>query len=44
MDNQKVILYWSRMNNAVSSFCLKQSLNRRDTEEIACSILGDGNH
>ena len=42
MDSQKEVLYWSRMNNAVSSFCLKMSLNRIENEELACSILGDG--
>jgi len=42
MDSQKEVLYWSRMNNAVSSFCFKMSLNRIENEELACSILGDG--
>ena len=34
-------LYWSRLNTAVSSFCLEQSLQTSHEDKMICSLVGE---
>lgn len=35
-------VFWARLNQAVSSFCLETTLARHEPEKIVCSLVGDG--
>ena len=38
---QQEQLFWSRLNGAVSSFCLERSLRRDSSHHTVCSFVGD---
>ncbi len=39
---EEEVLYWTRFNYAISSFCLEQTLTAFEPEKVVCSLVGQG--
>ncbi len=41
MKREREQMYWSRLNQAVSAFCLENALDSSDNDKMICSLVGE---